>query len=111
LKISAPLNNEDYERTIKDLDELREALIYWGKITQRQNKIKFIRGAKNISSMEEYQKIADTEEQYVLDQKQLFTGDANTENKSTINTDKLKTAQIIDREIRNNKAWENEQMG
>jgi len=32
LKINAPINDDDYEKTIKDLDELRDALIYWGKI-------------------------------------------------------------------------------
>jgi hypothetical protein len=54
LKISAPLNDEDFEKTEQDLNELREALIYWGKIIQRQNKIKFIRGAKRICEEEEF---------------------------------------------------------
>jgi hypothetical protein len=35
LKISVPMNEEDYDRTIKDLDELKDALVYWGKIIQR----------------------------------------------------------------------------
>jgi len=35
LKINAPINEADYEKTVKDLDELKEALIYWGKIIQR----------------------------------------------------------------------------
>jgi len=43
LKIKPPINDEDYEKTISDLNELRDALIYWGKIISRQNKIKFIR--------------------------------------------------------------------
>jgi hypothetical protein len=54
LKINPPINEDDYEKTVKDLDELKEALIYWGKIIQRQNKIKFIRNARKISSIEEY---------------------------------------------------------
>lgn len=52
LRISAPLNDEDFEKTAQDLNELREALIYWGKIIQRQNKIKFIRSAKRICNEE-----------------------------------------------------------
>lgn len=43
LKVSAPLNDDDYDRTLKDLDELRNALVYWGKIILRQNKIRFIK--------------------------------------------------------------------
>jgi len=35
LKISAPLNDDDFEKTQEDLKELKEALIYWGKIIQR----------------------------------------------------------------------------
>lgn len=54
LKISAPITPEDYEKTLKDLAELRDALVYWGKIIQRQNKIKFIRNARKISAIDEY---------------------------------------------------------
>jgi len=61
LKLSAPLEGQDFEKTIQDLDELKEALIYWGKIIQRQNKIKYIRNARKISSNEEYKKAADEE--------------------------------------------------
>ena len=35
LKINAPINDADYEKTVKDLDELKDALVYWGKIIQR----------------------------------------------------------------------------
>jgi len=35
LKIKAPLSLDDLERSMQDLDELKEALIYWGKIIQR----------------------------------------------------------------------------
>jgi len=54
LKIKPPINDEDYEKTISDLNELRDALIYWGKIISRQNKIKFIRNARKISAIDEY---------------------------------------------------------
>jgi len=32
LKLTVPMKDEDYEKTIKELDQLRDALIYWGKI-------------------------------------------------------------------------------
>jgi hypothetical protein len=35
LKISAPLNESQFEQTIDELNELKNALIYWGKIIQR----------------------------------------------------------------------------
>jgi hypothetical protein len=56
LKITAPLAEEDFERAVKDLDELIEALVYWGGIIQRQNKIRFIKNSRKISSDEDYMK-------------------------------------------------------
>lgn len=97
LKISAPLNEEDFEKTYEDLKELKEALIYWGKIIQRQNKIKFIRSAKKISTEEEYIKDAEDEEKFIENEKQKFTGDDVSETTS-LKLDKLKIAQVIDRE-------------
>lgn len=35
LRLSAPLSDEDYEKSISDLQKLKEASIYWGKIIQR----------------------------------------------------------------------------
>lgn len=32
LKLAPPLTTEEYERTLKELALLREAVIYWGKI-------------------------------------------------------------------------------
>jgi hypothetical protein len=32
LKLSVPMKSEDYPKTIEELDQLREALVYWGKI-------------------------------------------------------------------------------
>jgi hypothetical protein len=32
LKLSVPSSPADYERTLVELDQLRDALIYWGKI-------------------------------------------------------------------------------
>ena len=54
MKLTVPMKPEDYEKTITDLDQLKDALVYWGKIIQRQAKIKYIRGARKISSDEHY---------------------------------------------------------
>lgn len=107
LKISAPINDDDYERTIKDLAELRDALIYWGKIIQRQNKIKFIRNARKISSIDEYIAQAEEEEKYIENEKSKFDSD-ETAKEINISLEKLKMAQIIDRENRANKVWKDE---
>jgi len=107
LKISAPINDDDYERTIKDLTELRDALIYWGKIIQRQNKIKFIRNARKISSIDEFIAQAEEEEKYIENEKSKFDSE-DTAREINISLDKLKMAQIIDRENRANKVWKDE---
>ena len=49
LKTTVPMKDEDYAPTIEGLNLLKEALLYWGKIIQRQSKIKFIKGSKKIS--------------------------------------------------------------
>lgn len=107
LKISAPLNEEDYKRTMGDLDELKVALVYWGKIILRQNKIRFIKGARKISVLEEYQKMAEEEEQFINQEKLKFD-DEDAEKKTKLNLEKLKIAQMLDREIRMSKAWDQE---
>ena len=104
LKINAPINDSDYEKTVKDLDELKDALIYWGKIIQRQNKIKFIRNARKISGMDEYMEQAETEEKYIENEKSKFDGE-NVADKTNLSLDKLKIAQVIDRENRVKRAW------
>jgi hypothetical protein len=35
LKLTVPMKEEDYAKTIEDLDQLKDALVYWGKIIQR----------------------------------------------------------------------------
>lgn len=69
LKLTAPLSLEDFERTLVELDQLRDALIYWGKIIQRQNKIKFIRGASKLKLMDEYEKMVNEELAYIANEK------------------------------------------
>jgi len=99
VKIKAPLNEEDLEKTMKDLNELKEALIYWGKIIQRQSKIKFIRKAKKISQIEEFTQQAEEEEKFIFNEKQKFDSDEAAQ-KTHLNLDKLKIAQQIDKELR-----------
>lgn len=108
LKINAPINDTDYEKTIKDLDELKEALIYWGKIIQRQNKIKFIRNARKISGIDEYVEQAVFEEKYIENEKSKFDGE-DVANNTSLSLDKLKIAQVIDRENRVKKVWNDEE--
>lgn len=108
LKISAPLVVEDFEKTITDLEELRFALVYWGKIIQRQKKIKFIKAAIKISKEEEYQQQAEDEEKYIDNEKSKFEGE-DVANKTDLSLEKLKIAQIIDKETRMNKVWKDEE--
>jgi hypothetical protein len=107
LKISAPITPEDYEKTLKDLAELKDALVYWGKIIQRQNKIKFIRNARKISQVDEYISMAETEEKFIENEKSKFDS-ADTAKEINISLEKLKMAQIIDRENRQNRVWKDE---
>lgn len=104
LKISAPLHEEDYPKTETDLKELREALIYWGKIIQRQNKIKFIKMAKKICNEEQFINQAVEEEKFIENEKLKFEGDDVSE-KTHLKLDKLKIAQVIDREQKNKTNW------
>lgn len=54
LKLIAPTKQEDFEKTLKDLGQLRDALCYWGNIMHRLNKIKFIQNSKRLQELEEY---------------------------------------------------------
>ena len=69
LKLSAPSSAEDYERTLVELDQLRDALVYWGKIIQRQNKIKFIRGTTKLKLIDDYEKMVNEELAYISNEK------------------------------------------
>jgi len=107
LKISLPMNDEDYEKTIKDLAELKDALIYWGKIIQRQSKIKYIRNSRKLNSDETFAEQATEEEKYIENEKAKYSSEDTTQH--SLNPDKLKIAQVIDRESRINKAWNDEE--
>jgi len=65
LKLSPPLIDEEYESKINELQQLKEALLYWVSIILRQNKIKFIRNSLKIKSIEKYIKIADDELEFI----------------------------------------------
>lgn len=107
LKLSAPLTEEEFQRTVTDLEELKAALLYWGKIILRQNKIRFIKNARKISALEEITKQAEEEESFIHAEKQKFD-DEDAEQKTQLNLQKLKMAQMIDREMRMNLAWDQE---
>ena len=106
LKITAPLTEDDFERAIKDLDELIASLLYWGNIIQRQNKIRFIKNARKISSDEEYTKQAEDEEKYIEGEKAKFECDDTSDLK--FSQEMLKIAQTLDREKRMKRAWNEE---
>jgi hypothetical protein len=69
LKISPPLAEEEFESKIKELYQLKDALLYWGSIILRQNKIKFIRNSQKIKLIEKYVKIADDELEFIQQEK------------------------------------------
>jgi hypothetical protein len=99
LKITAPLNSDGLQKTIDDLKELKDALSYWGKIIQRQAKIKYIKTAKKISQVEEIINMAEEEENYIFNEKTKFDSE-QAEQETHLKLDKLKLAQQIDKELR-----------
>ena len=103
MKISAPTKDEEFPARAKELQELKDALIYWGKIIERQNKIKFIRNSHRLQALEEFKAIANDEMQYINQEKEKVL----SENSDIgINFEMLKTAQAIDREVvRAKKIW------
>ena len=85
------MKEEEYQPTIDGLSQLKDALQYWGKIIQRQSKIKFIRSARKISSDPEYKDAAAKEEQFIESEKRKYQ---QTEDLSLheVNAEKLKIA-------------------
>ena len=102
LKVSPPLGEGSFETTIQTLKELSDALMYWGKIILRQKKIRHIRTSRKLKSLEEYNKLADQEEEWLKNEKQKIE-DAEDEIESdgtSISLNKIKIAQTIDKEMR-----------
>jgi hypothetical protein len=85
LKLSVPSSLEDYEKTLVELDDLRDALIYWGKIIQRQNKIKFIRGTNKLKLIAEYETMVNDELAYIANEKQKFQSEEESEKFTGVN--------------------------
>lgn len=75
LKLSVPMQSEDYIKTIEQLDQLRDALVYWGKIMQRQTKIKFIRNTIKLVLEDEFIKQAEDDEKFIEQEKEKYQGD------------------------------------
>lgn len=100
------MKEEDYAKTIEELDQLRDALIYWGKIIQRQTRIKFIRQSQKLIKEDEFIKQAEDDETYIEQEKAKYQGEDTS--KHELNADMLKIAQVIDRESRLNKMWAEE---
>jgi hypothetical protein len=90
LKLTVPMKEEDYAKTIEDLDQLKDALVYWGKIIQRLSKIKYIRSARKISSDEHYISEAEKEEKYIEQEKAKYSSDDTSG--QVLNAEKLKIA-------------------
>lgn len=105
LKLIAPTKPEDFEKTLKDLGQLRDALCYWGNIMHRLNKIKFIQNSKRLQELDEYKEMEKDEQNYVLSEKAKFLDEQAFE-KTGISPDMLKIAQQIDKEVIRAKAWE-----
>lgn len=110
LKVSPPIGDDTYEPTVYALKELSNALDYWGNILQRQKKIRHIRTSKKLKDLEEYNKIADQEEEWLKNEKQRFenAGDDVECSGTKISLAKLKIAQAIDKELRLNYSWKDD---
>jgi hypothetical protein len=68
--------------------------------------IKHIRGSIKLSLEEEYTKQAEEDEKYIEQEKAKYQGEDKT--KHELNAEMLKIAQVIDRESRMNKMWNEE---
>lgn len=109
LKLAPPLTNEEYEKTLKELTTLRQAVIYWGKIQQRIKKVKYLRDSRKIIHEEEYQNQCKEEEEFIDKEKSKYSGESTEGHE--VDAEKLKAAQIIYRENTMRQAWAAEDEG
>jgi hypothetical protein len=112
LKVSPPLGDDSHEPTLKTLKSLSDALVYWGKILQRQKKIRHIRTSRKLKSLEEYNKMADQEEEWLKNEKQKIEVAEKDEiecSGTNISLAKIKIAQEIDKEMRLKSLWQEEE--
>jgi len=103
LKLAPPLTPEEYERTLKELATLREAVIYWGKIQQRIRKVKYLRDSRKIIQEEEYQNQCKEEEEFIDKEKSKYSGESTEGHE--VDAEKLKVAQVVYRENTMRQAW------
>jgi len=102
------LGDDSHEPTLKTLKSLSDALVYWGKILQRQKKIRHIRTSRKLKSLEEYNKMADQEEEWLKNEKQKIEVAEKDEiecSGTNISLAKIKIAQEIDKEMRLKSLW------
>merc|ERR1712146_281509 len=84
------------------MGELKDALIYWGKIVERQNKIKFIKKSRYLQALDEFKTMANDEMQYLSQLKEKVQSE---DSDIGVNFEMLKTAQAIHREELSKKIW------
>lgn len=109
LKLAPPMTTEEYEKSLKDLDVLRKAVVYWGKIQQRIRKVKFIRDSRKIFSEDEYKNQCEEEEKFIDAEKTKYSGESTEGHE--VDAERLKVAQIIHRETTMKQAWNAEDDG
>jgi len=109
LKLAPPITNEEYEKTLKELDVLKKAVVYWGKIQQRIRKVKFIRDSRKIFSEDEFKTQCEEEEKFIDAEKTKYSGESTEGHE--VDAEKLKVAQIIYRENTMKQAWNAEDDG
>ena len=68
--------------------------------------IKFIRGSERIGKEQEYNDLASQEEKFIAQEKTKYEGEDKS--KHELNAEMLKIAQVIDRENKMNKMWQDE---
>lgn len=95
--MSPPTSEEDYPKVKKTLEDLRAALVYWGKITQRQEKLKFIRESPKLMTVDEFKAMAEEEYAFLSAEKEKFL-DEEAAKQTNINYEMLKVAQDIAKE-------------
>lgn len=95
--MSPPTSDADYPKCKEQLLGLRAALVYWGKIIQRQDMLKLIRESPNLMANEEHKARYDSEIAFLKQEKEKFV-DEEAAKKTDINYDMLKIAQGIAKE-------------
>jgi hypothetical protein len=104
--LSAPITPQDFEKSVKEINKLRECFIYWGQVQQRIRKFKLIRDSNKIKLEEEFKTLMETEEKFIESEKAKYAGDDTTGR--TVDADKLKIAQQVYLKYQRQQDWEQE---